>query len=617
VIVNERRITLLKRTSLFCSIVLLAGLLSSGSVAMPDSARQPVLVYLQATITDHVNLDLTEDRLRRLLPMLEKYRKDHPQARVSATLLFSGAASDALQRRNSQTHIVDFVKGYIKRGVVEPGYDGSDEPTYETRTMLDFSNARTLADRWKAREKAADDILTAARDPLTGAPLSGKSGGLKRMQEVFGEAVYVAGVAPLVNMALRPGAATTKAQPVSAVPPTNGAPPPKLVVPTTFLEIGSDTETVHEIRRLNSKAVLAGLPEDNPANLPGFGGGEAGFADLVSPAPETSPEVYWQDNVLRLSEISNPSEEAEEEAHDFGGLTAEELKKDLGELNRSRIHVVRVKLADERYYLDHSLTKDEDYILKYAYSHPDSPKLPAESLRAKADVDAAYAKEQAALAWLADEFMPANPGSRFVSNADLGALAGPSAGYSIPVESFRRAIAEALDKWAINTFPLPYLRVEDHYLSLADWFQAMTDALAELDRTGKLPESVRVVQVYGPDHTPLGHGPNVGEVTAASVAHVCSELAGRLRDTSGDPPNNSIPTSITVDGINMNAAQFLRLMASALVAQSPDSKLRVRMTYLFPGQAQLVPKTRSLTEMGVGWTVKPAPLTLDVSRSPQ
>jgi len=337
----------------------------------------------------------------------------------------------------------------------------------------------------------------------------------------------------------------------------------------------------------------------------------------VSPAPETSPEVYWQDNVLRLSEISNTSEEAEEAAHDFEGLTADGLKKDLSELNRARIQVVRVKLADERYYLQHSLTKDDDYVLKYAYSHPTNPKLPADSLVSKQDVDAAYAKEQAALTWLADEFIPANPGSRFVSNTDLKTMAGSATGNDVSIEAFRKAVSETLEKWGNDTFPMPYLHVGDRYLSLAEWFQVLTDALANLDRTGKLPESVRVIEVHGPDHTPMGHGPNIGDVTVGSVARVCSDLAVVLHDTSGDPPKNSVPTTIGVEGISMNAAQFLRLMSAALLVQSKDSQIRVRMTYLFPAQAELVPKTRPMTEMGVGWTVKPAPLTLDVLRSPQ
>jgi hypothetical protein len=600
-----------KRLFLPFVVILMAGVFSNRLPAMPGSSDEPLFVYLQATFTDPVNLDLAEDRLRHLLPMLDKFRQEHRQAHVSATLLFSGAASDALERRNQQTHIVDFVKDYLRRGVIEVGYDGSNETAYDKQPVMDLSGAKKPADRWLVREKAADELLTETRDPLTGAAMPGKAGGLKRMQQVFGEAAYVGGVAPIVDLTeQRPGTAITHERPVSTAAVSK-----EPVVPTRVPEIGADTEVVHALLPLDRKAILAGLPEDNPAQIAGFGGGEAGFEGVVSPAPDTSPEVYWQDNVLRLSEVSNTSEESEYEEHDFGGLTADGLQDDLGELNRSRIQVVRVILADERYYLQHSLTKDEDYILKYAYSHPDNPKLPADALQSKADVDAFYAKEQAALAWLTDDFMPANPGSHFVSNAELARMAGPSAGYAISVSALRTAISETLAKWGNNTFPMPYLRVDDHYLSLADWFQVLTDALAELDRTGKLPESVRVVEVYGPDHTPMGHGPNVGEVTAGSVEHVCASLSGRLHDTSGDPPKNSIPTSITVGGINMNAAQFLRLMSWALVAPSPDTKIRVRMTYLFPEQAEFVPKTRPMSEMGASWTVKPVLLTLETSKA--
>src|SRR5580658_9208760 len=355
--------------------------------------------------------------------------------------------------------------------------------------------------------------------------------------------------------------------------------------------------------------MMLGLPEDNPAMIAGFGGGEEGFAKIISPAAETSPEVYWQDNVLRLSEVSNTNEAAAEAAGDFDGLTAEETKKDFGELKRTKIQVVRVELADERYYLQHAFTKDDEYALKYAYDHPDNPKLPAEARVGAAEVDAAYAKEEGALKWLAEDFFPANQGSRFVSNADLQKMAAPSTGYSVPMDGLRAGVTEMLDKWGIDTFPPPYLKADGHYLSLADGFQVMADALAELDRTGKLPASVQVAEVWGPEHTPGAHGPNAGEVTPASVAHVCAGLVGRLHDTTGGPvPKNSIPAVLTVDGINMNAAQFLRLMAAAVVAPSPDAKLRVRMTYMYPGQATLVPKTRIMSEMGGSWTVKPASL---------
>jgi hypothetical protein len=590
------------------------GVLAAGSLAAPDPVREPVLIYLHADITDHVNLDLSEDRLRHLLPMLEKYRKEHPQAHVTATVLFSGASSDALAQRNSQTHIVDFVKGYIQRGVIEVGYDGADEPTYRTRPMLDFSNAKTVDDRWMVRSAVADKMLTEARDPLSGNPVDGRSGGLKRMQEVFGNAAYITGLAPLINIGpVGPAITKTAPPPAGTAAPAAIAPPVnKVPVPMIIPETGGDSEIVHEIHGYNTTAIMLGLPEDNPAQIPGFGGGEEGFARLMSPSVETSPEVYWQDNVLRLSEVSNTNEEAAEAEGDFHGLTADETKKDFGELNRSRIQVVRVELADERYYLQHALTKDDEYTLKYAYDHPSNPTLPADARLGAAEVAAAYAKEEGALKWLAEEFFPANQGSRFVSNADLEKMAGSSAGYSISVSGLQAGVTEMLRKWGNDTFPPPYLEADGHYLSLAEGFQVMTDALAELDRAGKLPASVQVVRVWGPDRTPGGHGPNVGEVTLATVAHTCAGLVDRLHDTSAGPvPKNSIPAVETVDGIPMNAAQFLRLMGAALLAApSPDTKLRIKMTYMYPGQATLVPKTRMMSEMGASWTVKPAQLEI-------
>jgi hypothetical protein len=583
---------------------LLNSLAASALWAQAAPPKEPVLVYLNAHITDHVNIEMSEDRLRRLLPEIEKYRIAHPAAHVSAVVFFTGASSDALAQRNSQTHVVDMVKDYIRRGVIEAAYDGEDEPTYETRPTLDFAQAKSVADRWQVREHTAEEILTEGRDPLTGAVVPGKAGGLKRMQEVFGEAACIGGVAPTVSM-------------IPAVKTGAGSAPPKVPTAKTTLpmlvpELGGDSETVYVIRRYNSGAVMVGLAEDNPAQLPGYGGALQGFGALVSPIPDSAPEIYWQDNVLRTSESSDPSEEAEEREKGYTGL--EGIQEDFKDLNRAKIHVVHVDVADERYYIKRELVKDEKYPLKYAYAHPDSPRLPAESLLSKADVDAYYAKEEAALKWMTTEFFPANPGSQVVSNAELKKMTEPSTGYSIPVDALRKDVKVVLDNWGNNTYPPTFVKVAGHYLSLADLFQVLADTLAAQDRTGKLPETVQVVSVYGPLYTITGHGPNVGEVSVAAVAHFCTGLSATLHDTSaGTTPKNTIPNEVSVEGNNMNSAQFLRLMAKALVAASPESKLDVRMTYMFPGQAQLMPKTRRMGEMGAMWTVKPAPLTTTAS----
>jgi hypothetical protein len=73
-------------------------------------------------------------------------------------------------------------------------------------------------------------------------------------------------------------------------------------------------------------------------------------------------------------------------------------------------------------------------------------------------------------------------------------------------------------------------------------------------------------------------------------------------------PKNAVPTILRVDGTAVNAAQFLRLMAEALVDPAPDAKLKVRMTYMISGPASVFPRTRGLGDVGAAWTMKPAPL---------
>ena len=63
--------------------------------------HQPVYVFLASHITDHVNLAMTEDRLRRTLPVLERLRTEHPEFKISETCLFTGVLSQVLADRKS------------------------------------------------------------------------------------------------------------------------------------------------------------------------------------------------------------------------------------------------------------------------------------------------------------------------------------------------------------------------------------------------------------------------------------------------------------------------------------------------------------------------------------
>lgn len=553
-----------KRIVLLFSLPLLA-LLRAASPA----ARQPVFIYLFSRNADHVNIELTEDRLRRAIPMLDRIRREHPQAHISATYLFSGALSQVLADRNSKNRILDLLKDAAQRNLVEVGYDGADEPTYKRRAMADLT-LKTAEDRWRSRGEAAEKRLTELRD-LTGLPRPGASGGLKRMQEVFGPAAYMRGVA---------------------------------------LELGGDSEVVHHIGQYNTTAIMLGMPDPDPSlGVHGFRGSTRTFGELMSPVPETSPELFWMDNVLRISET---------DLADVRVFSADEgvdaLKTLLGKLDRSRPRIIHVEIADQRTYLQPSHARGLLYPpLRLAYDHPDQPRLPAEALRPPSEVDAAYGRQEALLQWLARDFMSVDSTSRFVSNADLRQMIGPATGFTLPMDSIATASADFLERWGSDTYPPVFAQAAGHYLSLADMFQVFSAALAELHRSGRLPESINVVKVYGPSEMDADHGPNAGSVTVASLATLCSDLDRRFHDTTAwqPAPRNMIPGFITLDGIRMNASQVLKLMAQAVADPKPERKLDVRMSYPFTVAGLFYPKNRRASDQGGTWTFKPAPLRLE------
>jgi hypothetical protein len=564
------------------------------------------LIYLYADVADQVNLDITEDRLRRMLPMIERFQKAHPEAHVSATILFSGAVSQALYQRNAQTHIKDLILDYKKRGVIEVGYDGTDEPTYVHRPMYKLTEELAPPERWTTRAAADEKFLTEGRDPVTGNPLPGAVGGLKEMQQVFGEASCIRGAS--ANQSVPPpphppalATATAKTPPFTVYPNHDVNP-----------EVG-DWELVPVLSRYNIKAILFGIPEVNPNDISGFKGLAYGIAGLMSPAANTAPELYWANDVLHTSEWSGGWSNFVRTLHGYEDVAT--LKDFAGKIDRSKVQIVHMELASEKNYLKPGFVEawtaptSSSPALAYAYAHPDSPKLPAEARLSADEVNAIYAKEDAALQWVAGDFFAANAGSRFVASSDFAHMTPPSYGYSISVAALQAAVKEMLAKWGNDTFPPIDLVVDGHYLSLAETFQVIDDALAEFDRTGKLPQSVKVAKVYGPVLLQKGHGPNEGELSVATIAKECSQIAASLHDETTDPiPHNSVPPGVVIANTGLTTAQFLRLMAEALVNPVPDAKLTIRMAYMATAVSQLYPKDRMLDDVGASWTFKPAPL---------
>lgn len=171
------------------------------------------------------------------------------------------------------------------------------------------------------------------------------------------------------------------------------------------------------------------------------------------------------------------------------------------------------------------------------------------------------------------------------------------------------AANDLLGRWKeIGNHPPPYAAADGEYFSLADMFQMLAGSLARLHRGGSVPESIRLVTVYGPLEMPDDQGPSEGTVKIADLARTCSELSDRLNSQAWTPvPENAIPGRITVGGIQLNAAQFLRLMAEAI--ESPaEGELKVRTCQMFSSAGQIFPTTRPRSDMGSVWTLKPVRL---------
>ncbi len=565
--------TEVKTVAKLFSLIRVTSLAVAGVVSVvgadKEPPKQPVYIYLFGRFSDFYNIKMTEGRIRDTVSLVEKYRREYPESRASATMLFSGALSQALAERNARTGIKDYLVDAARRGVIEIGYDGADEPTYWFRPHPELAKAKTPEERWRARSDAAEKFLTESRDPVTGAVQVGKSGGLKAMQEIFGEAVCLRGLTP---------------------------------------EFGGDSEYIWHLKRYNTKAILWGLPDPDPSyNIHGYRGSVWVFGKTMSPTPNESPELNWIDNRLRLSETSDAAVRLVS-----GREGPEGIKKVVEKLDRGHVRFVHVELGDVRMYLSQFYDKGELYPpLKVAYSHPNHPTLPEEAFADDKQHEEAAALQDALMKWLAKDFLPENAGSHFVSSTDVASMAPSILSQSVSVDRLQNSAKAMLAAWGNNTYLPDYLALGGQYLSMADTFEVLCDVLAEQHRKGSRPQSVRVHPVHGPLQMPPEHGPAIGEVSAAAVARVAAELADKLKDESGmDVPVNVIPIWVQIDGLRVTAGQFLRLMAESLVAPSPDAKIKVKMTYFFSSQGLGYPKTRLPIDQGGTWTFRPAPLKL-------
>ncbi len=552
--------------------------------------RKPVYIYLFTHTEDHINHELSEERFWRTLPLLESYRKKYPQYNPTCVFQFYGADAQSISDRHpaggtinveKRVGLVDFIRGFRDRGVIEIGYHGAHEPTYTNNPFRNI-RGRNAAPTWEEVAALGEEFFSRYRHPYTGDRDASRIGGLAKVEEVFG---------------------TTKV--LSGLP-------------------RGDANIVNMAEKYSQAEVYFGLDNHGPfvANQAQGGYFDAikTFSSTMSPTPDHAPEIFWMDNKLRTSATDGASRPV------GATIPPRFLTRALSNLDRSKPHVIHMMFAGKGIYTKMGgqpwVTKSSP--TQWAYANPNSPELPAKYVRSREEIEATYRGIDATLDYLVTEFFPDNPGSRFVSNADLTEIFGTRNFSDVSKQELDSAVESLLSDWEKNpSRPPAYVTFHDHgYFSLADMFQLLVNALADYQAKGELPAKVFLSKMYGP----LG---NVEPQTATFpvgadvVLSQSRELQPAVNLTTWSAkPEAIVPDKMRLNGgQHVNPAEFLYLMA-----QVYQNTLRGRaQSQVELKPASVAPRTvRMWRDMGFRrtgymsrfWTLKPAVLSGERDRNP-
>ncbi|MCX6901589.1 MAG: hypothetical protein NT105_23160 [Verrucomicrobia bacterium] len=564
------------KKTLLCLCAGLTVALLSPLAAQESKKPLPVYVYLFAHYEDHINLDLSEWRIKEVMHILSDAHRAHPD-RVAAVGEFYGADSEIFQQRNKESGIVDLIRRAVGEGWYDVGYHGAHEPIYVTTQRA----TRNLTGKsWKEISAASRSFYTAHRDLKTGEQDVSHKGGVALMQEVFGPATVISGAAG----------------------PTD---PPGLLA----------------LNDLTGCRVHFGFTDHGPAMFnKDYIPAVLEIRKLVSPTPETSPDVFWFMGCLITS--SHPV------TRDVGVISSvlppDQVTAKFQRLDRTRVAVPHMMYGAKFIYARASPTE-------YAYggdrnpapfratreSRGDDFRLPAELLVPEAERKQKIENFRQNLDWLLTKYFPANAGSRCVGNRLLLDLTVPYTGDSISAADLDRAIAGLLRDWTER--PPNFASTGTRYLTLAQTFKLLATALKSHAERGSLPATSQTDLTYGP----IGTWPEVvqgveTDVDAQAVITAASQIIFGPEHQRGDvqPPANRVPLNVTAGGKTMHAAQFLRLMAEtyqALREGKPPGILRVRSSNILPPLSPLWKRTHRVYEDTPAaysylqlWTVKPA-----------
>jgi hypothetical protein len=530
---------------------------------------RPVHVFLYSHHDDPFNGGLSMERYDVLLPILETLVEDHPGEGPTVSVLFSGADDQPWY---------DLSDLKAAGETIALGYTAFHEPNYDTNPLYDPVYATW---DWDQRVQAIDSLLSRARDLGTGEPLATGMGGLSKYIRDNGHPWTVAGV-------------------------------------------GTDGAQLHSLDRYDDGALVLGI-EDGPPGIGTMVGdpSEGTLVSMLSDDPSTPLGVYWQGGRLQmaLDEVGTGPVYARQ-----GVGPLEEV---LAGLDRRRVNVLPVLVMDRGTYCNGSATASGEQVRSptdWGYSHPESPQLPAEGVIGWDERQASYAATCSTMEWLAGEMLP-DTGGDFLSPADVRGSVDPGVGITVSAAELATAADDLLVRR--NELRSPdwvgiswgYCRGDYQYFSLADMYGLLVQALAAYDGYGALPATVDLVNVHGPRDEAPPSQPGNRVFLASVVSEATRQVDAITDDVWRVDPRSTVPYTSTPGGVEVNAMEFLLLMAATYMVLFEGEVAGNPLLNLLPSYQW--PVTRSVLQLegrpidtGDSWDLKPASANTKVDDQP-
>lgn len=214
------------------------------------------------------------------------------------------------------------------------------------------------------------------------------------------------------------------------------------------------------------------------------------------------------------------------------------------------------------------------------------------------------------LRYIKDEFIPQNPGSRFVIPQDLLNLVDSQTPPAISKKQLENICDYLLNHWSARP-PNSIMIPGDRNYSLAQAFEALVNSLSAVQSTHQLPESVTVSDYLGPigEKNELVHVSN----SQISVPDIL-QAAGLVKQNLPESKYHSIPFQISAGNNNMNTAEFLEAMAKtyrAISSRQQTAFINVDSSDVVPPYGDILVKAVAPMDTAIWysqlqlWTVQP------------